>query len=560
MFLTLAVVVVVGLSCGAIATRLKMPSMTGQILGGLMIGTAGLDLFDPVSLHQLAPVTDFALGLVAVTVGGHLNWQRLRNAGRRLLLLAGAEATIMPLFVLLAIHWVAAVPLTEAALYGTVAIATAPATIIALVKETRSRGVFVKTLVAAVALNNLACIVLFEVARGVAASKTAGSSLVFELSAPAINLVLAALIGAGTGIAMHWVAAFTAGKQRLTSASFLALLVAVGFAQFFGASPLLTCLFLGLVQTNLTPQRTRLVDSVFEDFEPTILAVFFTLAGMHLSFEHASLVALLALLFVAARLGGKVAASSVAMMVARATRPVQRYLGVALLPQAGVAVGLVVLLQEDPAFAEISGLFTAVVLTAVTVNELTGPILTRWALTRSGEAGQDRSRLLDFLQEENIVTGLSARTKEEAIAQLVSLLVRSHHLGRLVNEEQLLQAVLAREADVSTCFGGGLAVPHGELPETTHMYGVMGLSRQGLRFETPDGLPVHCVVLLATPPGQRERHLQVLAAIAQTVGLDSDLKLRLFTAQSAAHAYDILHADESVTFNYYLDEPAPAKG
>jgi hypothetical protein len=68
------------------------------------------------------------------------------------------------------------------------------------------------------------------------------------------------------------------------------------------------------------------------------------------------------------------------------------------------------------------------------------------------------------------------------------------------------------------------------------------------------------MVLLATPPGQRERHLQVLAAIAQTVGFDPELKRRLFTAQSAAHAYDILHADDAVTFNYYLDEPVPAKG
>lgn len=246
------------------------------------------------------------------------------------------------------------------------------------------------------------------------------------------------------------------------------------------------------------------------------------------------------------------------MRLAGATERVRRNLGLALLPQAGLAVGLVILVQGDSALSEVSELFTAVVLTAVTINELVGPIATKFALKRSGEIGRDRPRLVDFLQEENITTGLRADTMEDAIRQLVELLVRSHHLQG-VDREDLLASVLAREAQVSTCLGEGLAVPHGDLPEGLGMVGVLGLAREGLGIPTPDGKPVHCMLLLATPRGERDRHLEVLATMARTVGSDPLLQSRLYGAATAAHAYEILHGEETEDFNYFLEDESPLR-
>jgi mannitol/fructose-specific phosphotransferase system IIA component (Ntr-type) len=113
--------------------------------------------------------------------------------------------------------------------------------------------------------------------------------------------------------------------------------------------------------------------------------------------------------------------------------------------------------------------------------------------------------------------------------------------------------VLEREK-VSTCLGGGLAVPHGILPESKAMLGVMGLSREGLDFETPDGRPVHCMVLLATPENERDRHMQVLATLAGTIGLDASFQEGLFDAKSPAHAYEILHDEKAESFNYFLED------
>ena len=102
--------------------------------------------------------------------------------------------------------------------------------------------------------------------------------------------------------------------------------------------------------------------------------------------------------------------------------------------------------------------------------------------------------------------------------------------------------------------GGGLAVPHGILPEGQPMVGVMALSREGLDFDTPDERPVHCMVLLGTSPDERDRHLQVLAALARTVGTDRAFQDQLFDSKSPAHAYELLHGEESEDFNYFMEE------
>ena len=552
--LILAMIILCGVAFGELARLIRIPSITGQIVAGILLGKSGFDLFAEESLHGLAPLTNFALGLIAVTVGAHLNIKRLRNAGRRLFLLLLTESTITPSVVFLSLWMLADVPTSEALLYATVAIATAPATTVALVRETRSKGVFVKTLIAAVALNNMACLVLFEIVRSVTGSwSLGGSDAAINWQAPVGQLLAAVAIGGAVAIAMDLINRFVVHKERLATAAVAALVLTSGLAATFDVSPILACLFLGIIQTNITPSRSQLVDSTFADFEPAILTVFFTLAGMHMSLEHAATAGVVSGLLFGSRIAGKVLAANLAMRFANATDRVRKNLGLALIPQAGVAVGLVVVLQADPAFSGLADQFAAVVLTVVTFNEILGPLLTRYSLERAGEIGRDRMRLIDFLQEENIAVGFQAETKTQAIEKLVDLLISSHDM-RGVDKQTLLDSVLAREAEASTCLGGGLSVPHGILPNLLPMVGVMALSREGLHFDTPDGRPVHCMVLLGTANDERDRHLQVLATLASNVGTDHAFQEQLFNANSPAHAYEILHGDESEAFNFFLDD------
>jgi len=559
--LILAVVLLAGSGLGGVARRLRLPSPTGQILAGVLLGPAVLDLFSDRDLAALAPLTDFALALIGVTVGAHLNLRRLRNAGRRLALLLVSEALIIPWVVGLFLLALSDAPLSVILLLGPLALATAPATIVAVVRESRARGVFVKTLIAAVAINNLTSILLFELAHSVSAlvlqddfgfSSLTDPALLAACSISISQLAGGILVGLLAALVVHLLAKRIIHHERLTTVSAIAILFTTGLASALDLSPLLAAMALGVVQTNLNPARDRLVDSVFANFEPAILCVFFTLAGSHLRIDQAGAATSIALVFFAARCFGKMISARIAMQLAHATQGVRDNLGLALLPQAGVAIGLVIVIEEDPRFDLIEPLFVAVVLTSVTLNEILGPIATRFALARAGEVDSDRPRLIDFLQEENIRTDLEAVSMEDAIRQLTDLLVDSHEL-RAIDREALVQSVLTREAEVSTCVGGGLAVPHGELPEGVPMVGVMGVCRGGLAFDTPDGQPIHCIVLLATPRGERDRHLAVLAALARKIGTDATVQRALYSATTAAHVYQILHDDEE-DLNYFLDD------
>ncbi len=553
--LVLAVVVVAGLAFGALARRLGMAGVTGQIVAGIILGDSVLHAFSHVDVARLQPVTHFALGLIAVTVGGHLNLRRLRNAHTRLGLLLLAEVTITPLVVYGATVYLAGASWRVGLLLAALAISTAPATIVALVHETRSRGVFTKTLVGAVALNNIACIALFEAAHRAASVGLDGlgtPSASEYVIGPLKEILATGLLGAAAGGALVLATRHVFSSEKLATGSVITVLLASGVADALGLSPMLACLFLGVTLANLTPDKDEIVESAFVNVRDAIFAVFFTLAGAHLDFGQLRVAGGLVAAVVLARMFGKIIAARLALTVAKATESVRKHLGAALVPQAGVAVGLLLFIQDDPALESIAPTLLAIGLTTVAINEIIGPILGRRALMKSGDAGQDRARLIDFLHEENIVTDLRAQTKEEAITQLVGVLIRSNRLE--ADRDELLASVLERERDMSTCFGDGLAVPHGILENGVAMVGAMGISSVGLPFETPDGVPVHCMVVLATPDNERDRHLQVLAALARLVTSDRTIQRQLYHAESPGHAYELLHAGEGSTFNVFLDD------
>ena len=454
-----------------------------------------------------------------------------------------------------AVMWVGDVAWTTGLLLATIAISTAPATILAIVKETRSKGVFVKTLVAAVALNNIACILLFELAHSASlASLTSASGPgLGSLLEPLRQLGLALLLGGGVGLSLVIVTRHVVRSDRLATFSLIAILLTAGLAPYIGASALLSCLVLGVALANLSPDKEEIGHAVFDNFETAILAIFFTLAGMELNFDYIGGAGVLALTIFGARAVGKLISADMAMRAAGATDRVRNNLGLALLPQAGLAVGLMLLVTDDPRFPEeVRGMILALVLTVVTLNELVGPLMTRLALIRSGDFGKDRPRIIDFIHEEHIVTDFEAATMQEAIEKLTDVLIRTNHLQ--ADRESVLASALKREEHGSTCLGHGLAVPHASLEEGDSIVGAVGISVKGLTFDTPVGEHVHCMVLIATPPSQRDHRLEVMAAFATAILSDRGIEQQLYHAKSPAHAYELLHHDEAEDFNQFLED------
>jgi fructose PTS system EIIBC or EIIC component len=520
-----------------------------------VVGPSILGWFAHEAIADLTPVIDFALGLMAVAVGNQLRFRRLRNAKKRLGILVLLESLLTPALVFVLAHWLGGAPWSLAILFATISISTAPATVLALVKEAHARGPFVKTLLAGVALNNLACITLFELARSVTRSELAPeghSSFAEALLAPLQQLAIAALLGGVVGAVLVVATRKIVRRDRLSAISLVAILLVVGLSEAYGISTLLSCLFLGITLANLTPAKEEIGHAVFANFETAIFAVFFTVAGMELRLDAVPAGGLLALLVCGGRMAGKYLAGSLAMRLGGATERVRKNLGPALVPQAGLAVGLMLLITEDATFAASHNTILAVVLTVVLINEIAGPILARRAIERSGECGMDKPHTLDFLHEEDILTDFRAATKEDAIRLLVAHLAKTHRLA--IEPEALLERFFERERSQSTCLGEGLAIPHCRVPEGDHMLGVMGICREGLRFATPDHRPVHCMVLLVSPEGQEDHHLEVLAALARVIGSDRNVRDELFHAKTPAHAYELLHAEEEQEdFEDYLD-------
>jgi mannitol/fructose-specific phosphotransferase system IIA component (Ntr-type) len=530
--------------------------VTGWIVTGIILAAVHLPGFERESLKGFSPLTDFVLGYIAFTVGSHLNLRQLRNSGKRLLLLMLFEATVTPLVVVVVMRYLAGQPIDVAFIFAAIAVAGAPGTTVLVVREARARGVLVKTLVAAVALIDMIAVCLFvlvESSIDSGAPINDASFIITALPFALRALALAAGIGLATALFVILMTRAVVGPKLLGASLVGAILIAWGVADLCGVSSILACTFVGMALGNLIGDKERAGEAYLDTFGDILFTIFYTLAGLRLDFSTVLPMAGMVGLLLGARTLGKVLSTYSSMRLANALPNVQKYLGIALLPHGGVAVGLMFFTQSLPPLAEHAETILSVGLAALAINQLVGPSATRLALRAAGEVNRDRPRLLDFLREQDIVTNFKAQSKEDAISQLVDMLYRTQPIR--MSKELFLKSVIDRDADESTCLGSGVMIPHGLLKESDDkILGVMALSSDGLDFETPDDRPVHAIVLLATPESDRTRHLEVLAAFAKAIAGNRNISEQLYHARSPAHAYHILHAEEAEDFNYFLED------
>lgn len=552
--LGLALVLVCGILGGELLGRLHLPKVTGWIGTGIMLRALGLPGLGADDLNRFSPFTSFVLGYIAFTLGATLHFSTLRNARKRLGLLMLAELIFTPIVVFSLLVFVGGMDVRPALLLGAVAVAGAPGTTALVAQECRARGILTRTLISAVALIDMVAVGTFVFA----ASFLQQSSVELDTWQHAITSVgsefgSAAVVGASCAILALALVRTVVGPAFVGP-----IMVAVILGSWGGAvgvmdcSGILACTFAGIVASNVQHDIVRSAEAYLHTIGGVLFAGFYTLAGMRLDFGLVPPMLGLVLLFFVARLFGKSLGAFVAMSLAGVTWPVRKYLGPALLPHGGVAVGLILVVQSDPRLQDVGDVVTTVGLAALAINQLVGPSATRWCLQQAGEAGMDRARLLDFLDEHHIHIGLEGDSKEDVIRSLSAQLFAAEKLP--MAQEDFVARAIDREDDESTCLGEGLMIPHVILPEGEEMQGMLGISTQGLELSTPDGRPVHAVLLLATPESDRRRHLEVLAAFARAITQDPNLREQLYHARSAAHAYDVLHADESVDLNYFLEE------
>lgn len=562
--LILGIVLTAGAVGGWAAQLVRLPRVTGNIVAGVILATT---LFHDAEIARLLqPLSTFAISLIAVTAGGHFSYRRLHNSMRRVLFIGCFEVVGAVLFVYFALTLLPLeLPVDEtwpvALVLACLAASTAPATTVALIRENHAKGPFVKTLLAAVSVDSSLCIILFAFVHSLlAAFYTHGEvhmGLAAGLGQAAWKFFGSAALGVGLGAAVTPL--FAHHRIHNFSTLLIAILFAEGLSFFFNFSTLLTCLFFGGYLGNSTRENERQLDAL-APAEPLLYTAFFTLAGVGIHIDLLLVAGIPCLLYVIARGSGKGFGAWTGAWASGASPRIARSIPYGFLPQAGVALGLAVVFEGDARIpTEISSFVGTLVLAAVTMNEIVGPLFTRFALTRANEVGLDRPRLVEFLDEEYIEPNLKAKDKWDAIHKLVDFYVKTHRL-KGADRERIYQSIVDREQQYTTAVGDGAALPHGRVETKTEIDGVMGICHDGVDFDAPDGEPVHIIVLIVTPKDNVQRHLEVLGSLSAMVS-DPVARSKLLVATDANEAWEVLESEEARDFNYFLEsEPEQTGG
>jgi Kef-type K+ transport system membrane component KefB len=385
-FTTLGALLLGGLAVEWAGRHLPLPRVTLLILFGVLIGPEVLDLLpDGASERWFEPVTTLALVMVGFLVGERFSIDRLRVRGRVVLTVSVIEALGTALLVTLGMLTLG-VSLPIALLLGGIAPATAPASTWDVVDESRAEGPFTETLLGVVGVDDAWCLLIFSLAAAAAAVTFGGDSgqSAFMLEAAREiggGILLGAVLGVAAGLLTQRIAP---GEPTLLEAAAIVLLTA-GLATLFELSFVLTAIVLGAVMTNVARHH----DSAFHEIEHLewpFMLLFFVLAGASLHIEALIGIGALGLAYVALRVIGKVVGAGLGARLAGAEPSVRHWTGLALMPQAGVALGLALL--ADQRFPELGETLLPLVIASTVVFEILGPSGTRLALARADEIGQ----------------------------------------------------------------------------------------------------------------------------------------------------------------------------
>ena len=397
--LSLGVLLLCGYFAGRLAGLIRLPSITGYIVAGLVLGDSVVGLISHHATARLQPVTEVALAFIAITIGGEFQLPKLRRSGAKILVITVAEA-FLAFAVVGGVLTLLGLDSRFALLLGGIAAATAPAATVVIVRELKMHGEFVDYLYGVVAFDDAIAVLLFSVILamvtplfGVAGAPD--GAVLHAVAEAGTEIGLSVLVGAAGSVFLHLIA-----RRSPSDGARLVITVAVVFVVTAGAlalelSPLLANMAFGALLINLNPSNRQLF-MVLEPVTPPIFALFFILAGAELQlavFAEVTVV-ILGLAYLAARFAGKFTGAYIGARVMRAPAAVRRYLGFCLFPQAGVAIGLALFLRGSSmvatAGADVQRLVTQlvnIVLLSVFINELIGPLISRFGVTR-GVAAQ----------------------------------------------------------------------------------------------------------------------------------------------------------------------------
>lgn len=403
--LVLSIALLSGLVMSRLTKIWNLPAVTAYLVAGILIGPfflgklgiLGIGFVSSDDVQSYSILSDVALGFIAFTMGNEFRFSELKNTGKKAVVIAVFQALVATAFVdaaLVALHFIIPdkLPLSTALTLGAVATATAPAATLMVVKQYKADGPLTRMLLPVVALDDMVGLVVFAVSFGIARALESGKVDVFSVIVdPVIEVIVSLLLGALIGFVFNFTEQFfySRSKRLSISVTFVFLGVALSKLSFdigpvhVGFSSLLVCMALGTVFCNLCSFASELMDRI-DRWTGPLMVLFFVISGAGLDFGVFSdfAIVIVGIVYILFRSLGKIIGASVSARFMKCEPTIEKYLGITLLPQAGVSLGmsLTAMSMGRPGM-----IVRNVALFAVLIYELVGPLLTRIALEKAGE-------------------------------------------------------------------------------------------------------------------------------------------------------------------------------
>lgn len=407
-------VIAVALILGLLSTRLMkiigLPNVTGYLIVGLIIGPYALGQFIPgatAAFESLKIVSTVALGFIGFSIGVEFKLSHIKEIGKSavtITMFQALAATLCVDVVLILVGLIPGInmPLPEAIILGAIATATAPAATLMVVRQYKAKGIVTGTLLPVVALDDAVGLIVFAISNSIALSLASGTQIsALDIAAwPLVEIIVSLGIGAAIGALLSIVPRFFKSRDNRLIAAIVCVFLSLGVCELFtylkdeGLTPfalsdLLVCMMAGATFVNLCNEASPIMEGTSR-WTPSILMLFFILSGAELNvlmFSDPVLV-LCIFLYVIARCCGKYFGTVAGAAVTKSDKNVRKYLGITLFPQAGVAIGMAMMCNNEflkAGMPEIGARIVTVTMCAVMIYELLGPVFTKWALAKAGE-------------------------------------------------------------------------------------------------------------------------------------------------------------------------------
>ena len=409
--LVLSIILFAGFIMTRLTNTLNLPKVSGYILAGILIGPCGLNMIPADMIDSLSFVSDLALAFIAFGVGKFFKKEVIRKTGSKVLIVTFFEAMTAGVLVTVFSRAVFHLDLDFALILGAIATATAPASTMMTINQYKAKGEFVNTLLQIVALDDVVCLLAFSIVAAVAGATEGGAVAAQEIVLPVVYNVFALLLGFFCGYFLSRLLIPARSKDNRLILAIAMLTGISGICTSLNISALLSCMVFGAAYINLT--RDKKLYRQLNNFTPPIMSLFFIVSGMKLDIGALSTVGVIGLCYFLIRIVGKYVGTYVGCAITGMSREARRYMGLALVPQAGVAIGLA-FLGERLLPGERGQLLLTIILSSSVLYEMVGPICAKLALIFSGCITLDSAVNAEMAEIEGAVEAGETQTQPEA--------------------------------------------------------------------------------------------------------------------------------------------------